>query len=82
MTSLPPQLADLLSPEQQQTLAELIAQLTGDTNPLLQVLKPGQLCTLAAALLEVQTGTGYGAVELVIADGRVQTVKVVKSMRA
>lgn len=37
---------------------------------------------LATLLHEVINGTGYGAVEVIVADGRIQNIKMVKSYKA
>jgi len=51
------------------------------TGELLKVLNPELARQLLLGLLEVAKGSGFGAVELVMADGKVTMIKTVKSYR-
>jgi len=48
---------------------------------LIRALKPGNLALLARLLGEVIDETGFGAVEIIIANGSIQNIKVIKSHR-
>lgn len=48
---------------------------------LLETLKPGQLVRLAELLQRCRLETGYGGIEVIMADGVVQNFKLVQSYR-
>ena len=48
---------------------------------LLNFLKPGQLIRLAELLQRCRMETGYGGIEIVMADRVVQTFKLVQSYK-
>jgi hypothetical protein len=65
-----------------QTIGALPAVAETDDDAVEQIrkyLKPGQLALLASLLADLDSTTRYGDVTLVVADGRVQRIKQVRS---